>query len=603
MTDAALERLRRQARVHPDRALVRRLVLVNGAVPITLLAYDAWQRQLGANGTKFAIHTTGMLALVFLMLSLVVTPLKRLTGWNEVVAARRALGLYGFFYLVVHFSIFFVLDREASVSSTVTEILTRRYLQIGTIALLLLIPLAVTSTDAMITRLGPRRWKRLHRLTYLTTSLGALHYYLQVKSDVRQPLAFAGVLAGLLGFRVVVHYADRSRRMMAKAAATAARKIWSGELRVSRTTDETPDVRTFRLVAPAGGPLPFTHRPGQYLNIALVIDGQRVNRSYTIASAPTHANYCEITVKKAAVGYASTHLHDVLREGAMVRITAPAGRFVFDGDGPPASSAGTREGPGSREEKAGSEHVLLVAGGVGITPLMAMVRTLTDRQWTGRIDLVFSVKTAADFVFRKELEELASRFPNLHLCVTATREPKESAWPGERGQITRELLLRVTPELRSVPIYLCGPEPMMEALTSLLVTLGAPAASIHVEAFVSPPRAPALEDDARAEQSAEADQSPARASAPTGEPVMVEFAGSGVSTEVADGQTLLEAAEENGVEIPFDCRSGICGQCKTKLLQGRVVMDVQDALTADDRKKRLVLACQARPVNDVIIDA
>ena len=118
-------------RFHPDRHVVRRLVLVNGAVPIVILVYDALQGQLGADGVKFAIHTTGLLALLFFILSLAVTPLKRATGWNELVASRRALGLFGFFYLVVHFGIFFFLDREGSVSSTLNEVLKRRYLQIG----------------------------------------------------------------------------------------------------------------------------------------------------------------------------------------------------------------------------------------------------------------------------------------------------------------------------------------------------------------------------------------------------------------------------------------------------------------------------------------
>jgi ferredoxin-NADP reductase/DMSO/TMAO reductase YedYZ heme-binding membrane subunit len=564
----------RTTKFHPDPQLVRWLVLVNGAVPLALLIDDAWRRQLGANGVNFAIHTTGLLALLFFVLSLAVTPLRRLTGWNEVVAARRALGLYGFFYLVVHFGIFFALDRQGSWSGTWSEILKRRYLQIGAVALLLFIPLAVTATDGWITRLGPRRWKRLHRLAYPATALGSLHYILLVKADLRQPLAFAGVLGALLGWRVAARFVDRARRARRKRA------FWSGELRIAMVFDETHDVRTFRLVSPSGGALPFTHRPGQYLNISLSIEGQRVNRSYTIASAPTHRDYCEITVKKAGDGWASRHLHETLRAGVVVKVSAPAGRFVFDGEG--------------------SARVLLLAGGVGITPLMAMVRTLADRAWRGRIDLIYSVKTEGDIVFRRELEDLARRFPGLHLCVTLTREPEKSAWTGERGPITAELLQRVVPDLGSVPIYLCGPAPMMASMKTRLMELGSPAANLHVEAFVSPPQAPAAGDSVAAEETAEADQSPARAD---GAGVTVQFAVSGETAEMADGQTLLEAAEELNVDIPFDCRAGICGQCKTRLLRGRVVMDVQVALTREDRKKGFVLACQARPVRDVVVEA
>jgi ferredoxin-NADP reductase/DMSO/TMAO reductase YedYZ heme-binding membrane subunit len=565
-------------RLRPDPRFVRRLVLVNGAVPGLLLAYDALRGQLGANGTSYALHTTGLLALLFFVMSLAVTPLRRLTGWAELVAGRRALGLYGFFYLVVHFGIFCVLDRGGSLSSIVTEILKRRYLQIGAIALVSFVPLAVTSTDRMITRLGPRRWKRLHRVTYVATSLGALHYILLVKSDVRQPAVFAVALGALLGFRVIASWVDRRAR--------AKKRPWSGELKITEVIEETHDVRTFRFIPlAAAGKVPFEHRAGQYLNLALTIDGQRVNRSYTIASSAARSDYCEITVKKARAGGASSHLHEALREGAVVKVTAPAGRFVFDGEG----------------DGLGVTRVLLVAGGVGITPLMAMVRTLSDRRWKGRIDLVYSVKTKDDVVFAKELEELvAKRSTDLHVHLTLTREPPESPWTGARGAITRESLARAADgaSLREVPIYLCGPDAMMDAMKSLFADLGAPPENVHLEAFVSPPSAPAPDAAVAEETLEEAKESPARGGA-----VTVQFAVSGLSTSVEEGATLLDAAEEMGVDIPFDCRAGICGQCKTKLVSGRVVMDVQDALTADDRSRRLVLACQARPVCDVVVDA
>ncbi len=565
-----------------DARLLRRLAIVNGAVPLALLGYDAWRGQLGVNAVNFAIRTTGLLALIFLLLTLTITPMKRITGWNELVAPRRALGLAAFFYVAVHFTIFFTFDREASVTSTVREILSRTYLQLGSIALLLLVPLAVTSTDAMITRLGPRRWKRLHRLVYVVSALGCLHYVLLVKSDLRQPLAFAGVLGVLLLFRVGAHYVNlRAHQAKAVAVSTPARtKFWSGKLVVARVFDETPDVRTFRLAPVGGGVLPFSHRPGQYLNVALRIDGQRVNRSYTIASSPTRSDYCELTVKRAEAGYASRHLHEMLGEGSVLDVSAPAGRFFFDGEG--------------------HDRVVLLAGGVGITPVMSMLRALTDRCWPGRIDLVFSVKTAADVIFGEELAYLVRRFPNLHVCVTLTREPKESAWTGERGAIDRALLTRAIPSMAAAPIFLCGPEPMMAAMRALLTEMSVPPSNVHVETFVSPPRAPAREESATESRRAEAEESPAR---DAGAMVSVRFAKSDVSADLADGQTILEAAEEVGVDLPFDCRSGICGQCKTQLLEGRVVMPVEDALTADDRKRRLVLACQARAVGDVVVDA
>ena len=196
------------------------LLLVNGAVPLALLAWDQAHHHLGANPQNFAILTTGMSALVFLMLTMAVTPVRKITGWNWLLSFRRMLGLFAFFYACVHFSLFFSLDRSFSVSSTLTEMVKRKYLIIGSTALLVMVPLAITSTNGMIKRLGGKGWRALHRLAYVAAICGVIHYYMQVKADVRQPLVFATVLAVLLGYRVW----DNWRRRKPAPPLTAAVK-------------------------------------------------------------------------------------------------------------------------------------------------------------------------------------------------------------------------------------------------------------------------------------------------------------------------------------------------------------------------------------------
>jgi DMSO/TMAO reductase YedYZ heme-binding membrane subunit len=178
------------------------LLLVNGAVPLWLLGWDAIHHTLGANPQNFAILTTGLLALIFLVLTLAVTPVRKCTGWNWLLSFRRMLGLYAFSYACVHFLLFFGLDRAFSISSTLSEMLKRKYLIVGSTALLLMLPLAITSTNGMIKRLGGKRWRALHRLAYAAAIAGVIHYYMQVKADTRQPLAFAALLALLLGYRI-----------------------------------------------------------------------------------------------------------------------------------------------------------------------------------------------------------------------------------------------------------------------------------------------------------------------------------------------------------------------------------------------------------------
>ena len=563
-----------------DGTFAKRFVIVCATVPGILLLWDAYRGQLGVNQVNFAIRTTGLVGLVFLTLSLAITPLRRLTGWNLLISVRRNLGVYGFFYIALHFAIFFALDRGGSVSSTLHEIVTRVYLWFGIGALILMIPLAITSTDRMVTRLGARRWKLLHRLVYVIIAAGVTHYYLLQKADKTKPIVFGAIASALLLFRIGAHYVDLRREVRAaKAKIQAARaqagagtrkKFWSGELQIARIFEETHDVKTFRLVSPDGGPLPFDHVAGQYLNLKLTIDGKRVNRSYTIASSPTRHAYCEISVKRVPDGYGSHHLHDTWREGQRIQVSAPAGKFVFAGHE--------------------SERIVLIAGGIGITPMMSVVRSLTDRGWRGEIYLLFSVRLVKDVVFRDELAYLQARFPNLRVRITVSADP-DTAWDGARGQITREMIADFVPGLTRGPIMLCGPDRMMTAMRQLLVGMGIPDADIHQEAFVSPP-APR-----------EGEPAPEPEIVDDGAPRNVTFQRAGKRVELANGQSVLEVAEDAGVAIPFECRSGICGQCKTRLLSGRVVMETQDALTTDDRKKGLILACQARAVNDVTVDA
>jgi len=562
-----------------DIRFAKFLVLVNGGVPLVLLGWDAFNGQLGANPVNFAILTTGMLTLVFLMLTLLVTPIRKLTGWNWLIFSRRTFGLYAFFYGCLHFLIFFglSLDHPFSVTNAVSEMFKRKYLFVGITALLLMVPLAITSTNAMIKRLGGPRWRALHKLVYLVAILGVIHFYMQVKADVRLPLAFAAVLTILLGFRLVASW--RKSALPQTTAATPPR-IWSGPLRVVSIVEETPDVRTFRFADPEGQPLPFKHQPGQYLVLSLTIDGKKVKRTYTIASSPTQSSYCEITVKREENGYGSRHLHETFRPGQVVNVTAPAGRFTFNG--------------------TESRSIVLIAGGVGITPLMSILRHLTAQSWNGDIHFIYSAKTPRDIIFRRELDDLHKRFPNLRLHVTLTRA-EGTDWMGKHGRITAKFLNEAVPDLAMHPIYICGPITMMEPTIQLLRELGVPKEQIKSEAFVAAKRA---ETAPPASTISAAFVAPVSIPSEddSGEPTLT-FLRSGKSVPLVPDKTLLEIAEDAGLTPDFECRSGICGRCKHRLVAGSVTMEVEDALDASDKSQNLILLCQAKATASVAIDA
>ena len=179
---------------------LRRLIFSAALLPAAWLVYGAFTDGLTANPIDYITDTTGTTALSFLIISLTVTPLRRLTGRHEIIKLRRMLGLFAFFYACLHLSTWLVLDWFFDFASMADDVLERRFITMGMTTFLLLLPLAVTSTAAMIRRLG-RRWQLLHRLVYVAAITAIIHFWWLVKADIREPRLWALALSVLLGFR------------------------------------------------------------------------------------------------------------------------------------------------------------------------------------------------------------------------------------------------------------------------------------------------------------------------------------------------------------------------------------------------------------------
>ncbi len=192
------------------------VIFINSLVPLALLAWDAWFGKIGANPVEFFLRTTGVLTLIFLLVTLSITPLRKYYGWNQLIKFRRMLGLYSFFYGFLHLITYSIFDKSLSVSAIVGDVWERPFIAIGMFSFFLLIPLAVTSTNAMIKRLGGKNWQKLHRLTYLAAIGGVVHFWMIVKSDVFYPLLFGLVLAGLLGYRIYAAYEKPQKKLATK---------------------------------------------------------------------------------------------------------------------------------------------------------------------------------------------------------------------------------------------------------------------------------------------------------------------------------------------------------------------------------------------------
>lgn len=341
----------------------------------------------------------------------------------------------------------------------------------------------------------------------------------------------------------------------ALATAGPAASSWSGSLTLAAMFAETPAIRTFRLVVPDGGAIPFAFRAGQYVRVTVKLGEAAVTRAYSISSAPGQRDYIDLTIKRERNGKMSGFFHDTAKVGDAIDIAGPSGAFVFDGS---------------------RDRLLLIGGGVGLTPLMSVVRDRTGRAWPGQLLVINSISRAEERLFGAELDLLAARHANLTVITHLAPADEPATW------IDRAFLERVVPEPFHWRAHVCGPPAMMAAMTGFLRELGVPADQILTEAFSAARSAP---------------------SEGTSEPRQVRFATSARATIARGDATILDVADACGVHIDASCRVGICGACKVKLVKGRVTMAVDEALTDTDRANDVVLACQAVPQTDVEVKA
>jgi len=207
--------------------LLKVAVFLAALVPLALLGWKGYQQMLGANPIEVITHSTGDWTLIFLMLTLSITPLRKLTGQAWLIRFRRMLGLFAFFYASLHFTTYIFLDKFFDVHEMVKDIVKRKFITIGFTGFVLLIPLAATSTAGMIRRLG-KRWQMLHRLIYVSGIAGVIHYWWLVKADVRKPQYYAIVLILLLGYRLLAAQRKKAATPV-RPAATRRPEVVAGD--------------------------------------------------------------------------------------------------------------------------------------------------------------------------------------------------------------------------------------------------------------------------------------------------------------------------------------------------------------------------------------
>lgn len=347
-------------------------------------------------------------------------------------------------------------------------------------------------------------------------------------------------------------------------------------VRCVKMIQETRDVRTFCFMADQ--PVMFFFKPGQFVTLELEINGQTVMRSYTISSSPSIPYSFSITVKRVPGGEVSNWLHDHLQVNDRLAVHGPVGNFNAI-DYP-------------------ADKVLLLSGGVGITPLMSMTRWYFDTNASVDLDFIHSARSPGDVIYHRELLHMFSRIPDfkLHL-VSERKDDLGETWSGYRGFLTEPMLKMMVPDFLEREIFCCGPTPYMNAIKNILVANNFNMDHYHEESFGATPV------DVREEAEEWAEQAEAEAEEIEDSDLLsVQFAASGKSVRVQRAETVHTAAAKLGLHIPKACGMGICGTCRVALKSGEVEMEHNGGITEEDIEDGYILSCCSRPVGDVVID-
>jgi len=343
-----------------------------------------------------------------------------------------------------------------------------------------------------------------------------------------------------------------SRVPLPKFVSTAQQRWQSGDmLECTVIHDELTDVRSYTFIDPTGACFKF--KPGQHLSLALPLPGGDDFRAFTIASSPTRPHSIQITVKTTGAGGATAWMYKHLRPGVKLRAFGPTGHFSLQ-DYP-------------------TRKLMLISAGVGITPMMSMLRWLRDRRETVEIAFLHYVRNPAYLLFQDELAALNKELPNLHLYQIPSQVPSRERWQGMSGRVNQlQLSALLAPEQA---VFCCGPTGFMQQVQSILAVQSISPNNYHQESFGAP--------------ASERVETALPATRVSRQSVAIHFENQQI--EAKCGERLLDALRRNKVVIPTGCQTGLCGTCRLKKTDGNVQMRHQGGLSNIEERQGYILAC------------
>ncbi|MBR8837840.1 MAG: FHA domain-containing protein [Stigonema ocellatum SAG 48.90 = DSM 106950] len=425
----------------------------------------------------------------------------------------------------------------------------------------------------------------------------------------------------------VSHVSPEDYMPVAMVEPSKIQRWVKGELTVRcvGVIDETHDVKTFRFVADP--PLLFTYKPGQFVTLELEIMGVEVSRCYSISSSPSRPHTLEITVKRVPLhpgcesdvpqGLVSNWLHENVTVGSSIKLHGPSGKFTCFTNP--------------------NQKLLFISGGSGITPMMSMSRWLCDTGSHCDVTFFHFAPTAHDIIFRQELEMMSAQHRNFHLAVSITRKEPGQSWLSLTGRLNAAMLEVVAPDFRDRTVYVCAPEAFMDCISQILKTLDFPMENYYSERFAPPPHPSKSPATSKAEPLTSpvqkglkqifmnlspenvsqsnigrvpstsvsfATNTPTLLKSTSSSKISVVFSKSNIEVMCDGEESILTLAKEAGLKIRSSCRSGVCGTCKKRKLQGEVRVAVEPlGLEESELQEDYILTCISYPIGQVVIDA
>jgi ring-1,2-phenylacetyl-CoA epoxidase subunit PaaE len=347
------------------------------------------------------------------------------------------------------------------------------------------------------------------------------------------------------------------------------------DLAVRDIVQETHDTISIVFEQPSANPI--SYKPGQFLTLIVTINGKEVRRAYSLCSSPYVDQDLAVTVKRVDNGLMSNWLPGNLQVGSKIRVMEPMGQFTTEY---------------SKERK---RHLVMFAGGSGITPMMSIIKSLLTQEPESIVSLIYCNRDINSIIFKEALEDLQTQDEGrLHVIHVLDNAPMN--WQGYSGLLNHEMLTKLferVPDwgITNTTYLMCGPEGMMKNVESLLAMRHIPKEKIFKESFVQG----ILDKDQKKEEVVVA------AGEQKAREVTIRYDGQEYKVLVPPGKAILETALDQGIDLPYSCQSGLCTACRGKALSGQVKLDEEEGLSQSERAEGYVLTCVGHPLTDDVV--